>query len=50
MPVLPPALALKPLDDAAGVEAVDYSADFDSLYKGIENAEMFYKYGSAPGK
>ena len=50
MLVLPPAPVLNPLDDAASVKAVDYSANFDSLYKRIENVERFYKYGSTPGK
>ena len=32
-----------------GVAAVDYLADFESLYKRIENIEKPYKYGTAPG-
>ena len=49
MPTDPPPTLLNPLDDAEGVAAVDYSADFDSLYKRMENIEKLYKYGRAPG-
>ena len=50
MPVLMPTSRLNPLDDAVGVEAVDYSADFDSLYKRIGNIEKFFKMDNAPEK
>ena len=50
MPVLMPISRLNPLDDAVWVEAVDYSADFDSLYKRIGNIEKFFKMGNAPEK
>ena len=49
MPILLPTSALNPLDDAVGVDAVDYSADFDSLYKRINNVQKFFEKGSAPG-
>ena len=49
MPTDPPVASPNPLDDAEGVAAVDYSADFDSLSKRIENIEKLYKYGTAPG-
>ena len=49
MPTDSPPTLPNPLDDAEGVVAVDYSVDFDSLYKRIENIENLYKYGTAPG-
>ena len=49
MPTDPPPTLLNPLDDAKGIAAVDYSTDFDSLYKRIENIEKLYKYGTALG-
>ena len=33
-----------------GVSAVDYSADFDHLFKKSENLEKFYKTGKASGE
>ena len=50
MPTSPPTLALNPIDDVTGVNAVDYSADFDALYKRVNNLKKFFKTGSAPGK
>ena len=50
MPTSPPTQSLNPLDDAIGVNAVDYSADFDGLYKRVDNLEKFFKMGNAPGK
>ena len=50
MPTSPPTQSLNSLDDASGVNAVDYSADFDGLYKRVDNLEKFFKMGSAPGK
>ena len=50
MPTSPLAQSLNPLDDATGVNAVDYSADFDGLYKRVDNLEKFFKTGSALGK
>ena len=38
------------LDDATGVNAVDYSTNFDGLYKRVDNLEKFFKTGSTPGK
>ena len=32
VPVNPPARSLNPIKDAVGVGAVDFSAEFDSLY------------------
>ena len=39
VPVNPPPLSLNPIKDALGVSAVDYSADFDHLFKKSENLE-----------
>ena len=50
MPASPPTQSLNPLDDATGVNAVDYSADFDGLYKRVDNLEKSFKTGSAPRK
>ena len=49
MPILPPTSGLNPLDAAVGVDAVDYSADFDSLYKRINNVQKFFEKGTPPG-
>ena len=40
VPINPPATSLNPIKDA-----VDYSADFNNLYKKSENLENFYKTG-----
>ena len=45
VPINPPATSLNPIKDAVGVSAVDYSADFNNLYKKSENLENFYKTG-----
>ena len=50
MPVLPPTSALNPLNNAAGLSAVDYSTEFDGLYKRIDSLEKFFKTRSTPGK
>ena len=42
----PPTQLLNPLEDATGVNAVDYSADFDGLHKRVDNLEKFFKTGS----
>ena len=41
---------LNPLKDAAGVRAVDYTADFDGFYKRIDNLEKIFKTRKGPGK
>ena len=38
-----PTQLLNPLEDATGVNAVDYSADFDGLHKRVDNLEKFFK-------
>ena len=50
VPVNPPPLSLNPIKDALGVSAVDYSADFDHLFKKSENLEKFYETGKASGE
>ena len=45
VPINPPATSLNPIKDAVGVSAVDYSANFNNLYKKSENLENFYKTG-----
>ena len=46
MPTSPPNSALNLIDDTVGVDAVDYTADFDGLYKRENNLKKFYKTGS----
>ena len=43
-PVNPPPLWLNPIKDAAGVSAVDYSADFDHLFKKMKIQKKFSKW------
>ena len=50
VPVNPPPLSLNPIKDAVGVSAVDYSADFDHLFKKSENLEKFFETGKASGE
>ena len=47
VPVNPPLLSLNPIKDAVGVSAVDYSADFDHLFKISENLEIIFETGKA---
>ena len=47
VPVNPLPLSLNPIKDALGVSAVDYSADFDHLFRKSENLEKFYETGKA---
>ena len=37
MPIIAPRLMTNPLKDAAKVESIDYSAEFDKLYTGMDN-------------
>ena len=48
VPVNPPPLSLNPIKDAVSVSAVDYSADFDHLFK--KNLENFFETGKAKGE
>ena len=47
VPVNPLPLSLNPIKDAVGVSAVDYSADFDHLFKKSENLEKILETGKA---
>ena len=48
--VNPPPLSLNPIKDAVGVSAVDYSADFDHLFKKSENLEKNFETEKASGE
>ena len=50
VPVNPPPLSLNPIKDAVSVSAVDYSADFDHLFKKSENLEKIFETGKASGE
>ena len=50
IPVNPPPLLLNPIKDAVGVSAVDYSADFDHLFKKSENLEKNFETGRVSGE
>ena len=50
VPIFAPSTSLNPLKDAAGVAAVDYSTDFASLDKKIENFMKLYEQGKGPGE
>ena len=50
VPVNPPPLSLNPIKDAVAVSAVDYSADFDYLFKKSENSEKIFETGKASGE
>ena len=50
VPVNPPPLSLNPIKDAVGVSAVDYSANFDHLFKKSENLEKMFETGKASNK
>ena len=41
---------LNPIKDVVGVSAVDYSADFDHLFKKSENLEKFFETGKVSGE
>ena len=48
MAILPQPLLLNPLKDSAKVEAVDYSADFQNLYSGVDDFIKLYDEGQLP--
>ena len=50
VPIFAPSTSLNPLKDAAGVAAVDYSTDFASLDKKIDNFMKLYEQGKGPGE
>ena len=45
MPILPPALTLNLMKDAAKVEAIDYTADFENLFGRFDAYTKFYNTG-----
>ena len=45
MPILPRPPALNSLKDAAKVEAIDYTADFESLFTRLDPVEKFIHTG-----
>ena len=49
VPIFAPSTSLNPLKDAAGVAAVDYSTDFASLDKKIDNFMKLFDQGKGPG-
>ena len=50
IPNYPPPTSLNPLKDAVGVSAVDYSVEFDGLYKRLNNVETLLEKKKAPGE
>ena len=50
IPILPPSTSLNLLKDAAGVTAVDHSADFESLNNKINNFIKLFEKGKGPGE
>ena len=45
IPILPQPPALNPLKDAAKVEAIDYTADFENLFTCLDSIEKFIHTG-----
>ena len=45
MPILPQPTALNPLKDAAKVEAIGYSPDFENLFASFDSFNKFYNSG-----
>ena len=50
VPIFAPSTSLNPLKDATGVAAVDYSTDFASLDKKIDNFMKLFDQGKGPGE
>ena len=50
VPNYPPLILLNPLKDAVGVSVVDYSAEFDGLYKRLNDVETLLEKKQAPGE
>ena len=50
VPNYPLPTLLNPLKDAVSVSAVDYSAEFDGLYKRLNNVETLLEKKRAPGE
>ena len=45
VPITPQSLALNPLKDAAQVDEIDYTADFDNLFSRMDDFDKFFKFG-----
>ena len=45
MPVAPQALTLNPLKDAAKVDKIDYSADFENLFSKMDDFNKLFRNG-----
>ena len=45
MPVTPQALTLNPLKDAAKVDKIDYSADFENLFSKMDDFNKLFRNG-----
>ena len=45
MPVTPQALTLNLLKEAAKVDEIDYSADFDNLFSKMDDFDKFFRNG-----
>ena len=45
IPILPQRPALNPLKDAAKIEAIDYTADFENLFTRLDSIEKFIHTG-----
>ena len=50
VPIFASSTSLNPLKDAAGVSAVDYSTDFATLDKKIDNFMKLFEEGKGPGE
>ena len=50
VPIYPPSTLLNPLEDAVGVSAVDYSAQFDGSYNRLDNLETLLEKKKALGE
>ena len=50
IPNYPPLTSLNPLKDAVGVSTVDYSAEFDGLYKILNSVDTILEKKTAPGE
>ena len=50
VPNYPPPTSLNQLKDVVGVSSVDYSAEFDGLYKRLNSVETLLEKKKAPGE
>ena len=45
MPITPQPLAVNPLKDAAEVDEINYTADFENLFSRMDHFDKFFKTG-----